>query len=165
MEPVAIAGKLLGMLRKPAVKLWRRFRYGSRASLELSWEHSPIVKLYERNPTWRALELTVIASKDEEFVIAEGTIEVRESGTKKWEILSPLADYITLPVDVPKNRPWKERLSAGTLAKTLRNRNPAVDAVEIRVTLKRLPSRERRNRPARTYNCGVGTRRMVVNLS
>lgn len=128
-------GKTASFLGPYISKLWRKRRYRARASLALSWENMPIFFPGRPSLRWRAIMLTVVASKDEEFIIVEGDVQARSSGEKRWTTCAPLQELLQLPVEVAKNRTWSGRINGGALAASLSAHLQEAQRVEMRVQL------------------------------
>ena len=134
MDPLTYL-KAAGAIYPYAKKRWRRFRYGTRAELEVDWQGLPILFVDDpQRPCWRSLRLSVTAPKDEEFVIASGMVQVRPIGTRKWRDAFELTALLSLPVAVEKNREWKQSLPGESVTKKLPV-GVGAESFEIRVTL------------------------------
>ena len=133
MEIDSLAGKAVGWLLTSGRSMWRRFRYGSRLSLALSWERPLIWALGERTQRWRAIELHITASKDEEFVLAKGHLEARKVGSWKWKSVENLENLLHLPIQVEKNRQSKKTIAGSSIATRLEGIFAQDEQVEIRI--------------------------------
>ena len=133
MEIGSLAGKAVGWLLTSGRSMWRRFRYGSRLSLALSWEGPLIYVLGERTKRWRAVELQVTASKDEEFIVAKGLLEGRKAGCGKWTSIESLENLLHLPIQVEKNRQSKVMIAGSSVAAKLEGIFTKDDQIKIRI--------------------------------
>jgi hypothetical protein len=61
----------------------------------------------------------VVASKGEQFVIGTGTIEAQSLADRRWFVAADLSDHLGLPVNVPPNREWTDRIDGLALVKKL----------------------------------------------
>lgn len=132
MEISALAGKAAGWLLTLVRSMWRNFRYGSRLCLSLSWEGPGIYFLGKQIKQWRAIELKITASKDEEFVIAKGSLEGRKFGSSKWKAIDNLEEHIHFPIQVEKNRQSKEQIMGSSIAARLEDMFTKDEQIQIR---------------------------------
>lgn len=132
MEISALAGKAAGWLLTLVRSMWRKFRYGFRLSLSLSWEGPGSYVHGKQIKQWRAIELKITASKDEEFVIAKGSLEGRKMGSSKWKAIDNLEDHIHFPIQVEKNRQTTELVSGSPIAAKLQDIFAKDEQIEIR---------------------------------
>lgn len=96
---------------------WRRWRYGARVDFDLDWKGPPITVLdgspieYERG-----LAVTITASKDDEFQMADGAVEVRPDAVGDWIAAASLDRRLRLPITVDANRTWDHVMYGESLA-------------------------------------------------
>lgn len=131
----SISGALLGTISSWARTLWRRFRFGPQVRIELGWDHLPIFIPGHPSPDWRAIGIIVTASRDEEFVVAGGTVQAKTLDDKQWNDIVDLDRHLQIPFEVPKNRARDFKISGGTLSKEIRRHLGSVVSVELRVVI------------------------------
>ena len=115
-----MAGRALAGLLSSVDKRWQRFRFRSRLSIDLDWKGPLAWFVGDTYCVTRALLLTITASKHEEFVLARGIFEVQPLADRRWLPAAELSEFLTLPVIIPSNREWGERIYGPSLAKGLR---------------------------------------------
>lgn len=115
---------------------WRRWRYGARIDLNLDWKGPPITVLdgspieYERG-----LAVTIIASKDDEFRMADGTVEARPDARGDWTAAVSLDRLLRLPITVDANRTWNHVMYGESIADAIVNAidSGGTEPVELRI--------------------------------
>lgn len=125
---------LAGFIPNPST-LYRKVRYKGRVRLALGWRGAGIYFFDRPNKSWRTLDVIVTASRDENFVLARGSVEVRASGRREWSHAMPLADALQLPITVPQNLEETYRVDGELLAMHIRQILPSVESVSIRVRI------------------------------
>lgn len=126
-------GKLLDVLEF-AAGLWRRFRFGPRIEIDLGWWRPPITTLGTSSTRyWRGISVEVVASKDEEFVVAGGDVEARAASSYRWGPISPLERFLPLPVEVEPNQSWSDEIEGETLAEVVEEALDPSEPVQLRV--------------------------------
>lgn len=75
----------------------------------------------------------VVASKDEEVVVAGGDVEARASPSHRWRPVSPLEPSLSLPVEVKSNRSWSGEIEGETLAEAVEGALEPSGTIQFRV--------------------------------
>lgn len=134
MDPLGILLKGVSSVFPFAKKQWRKIRYGPRVQLSLDWQGLPIITLDRPNPFWRAVKISLIAAKDEEFVIAGGNLEVREVGKRQWLAAADMKSLLQTPIAVEKNREWTQLIAGESIVKHFPP-EASGSSVEVRIIL------------------------------
>lgn len=113
-----------------------RFRHPARVDLDLGWETTPLTFTDQTRKTyWRTISLEIVAGKAEEFVPAEGTVEVRSAGTDDWMMLRPLYCWVSLPEEIGAARAWEDHFSGPSVADALEGVPDSPESLELRVRI------------------------------
>jgi hypothetical protein len=131
MDPTGVIDKLISF----GTAVWRRYRFGARARIDLAWQHVPLVIVPGPNTKWRSIALTVTAAKSEEFVIADGEAEARKGKRGSWSYVAALSELLQLPIVVEANRQWTGHISGSSFAKKLQGQFDASGKANARLTL------------------------------
>jgi hypothetical protein len=102
----------------------------------LDWERLPFFFVDQPIRHSRALLLKVIASRDSEFVVAGGAIEIRAKAKRsKWVKIDLAKGLLKLPLAVPANRAVEKDISGRVLAEHVKHANPSATSARLRVRL------------------------------
>ena len=119
-------------------RLWRSRRFRGRVELALDWDRPKLWVSGMPFESWRALRIRIIAPRDSEFVVADGTLEARPKGARKWRVVSPLENLVRLPVTVPANRDWITLCAGSSILEVLPTDLRSLQHVELRVIVRDL---------------------------
>lgn len=126
-------GKLLDLLPW-GERVWQKLRYPPRIEIGLDWEVAPVTTLAGPLKLYRMVSVEIIASKGEEFVVAEGKIEARATASDDWVRVGTLHLSYELPIDVERNRAWSGQLEGASVAAWIEAAMEPPTPVELRVT-------------------------------
>jgi hypothetical protein len=142
---VSVVGKVIGWI--PTALRRRRFR--AKAEIQMGWDHSPIFVLGDPYFEWRAIRLTVTASKDEEYVVATGWIQARSLEQRTWVDVFDLRNAMGMPFPVAQNRQHSCQVSGSSVACAIRAQLGHLSDAEIRVRIQDHHRQELRSNPIR----------------
>lgn len=119
-------------------RLWRSRRFRGRVELSLDWDRPKLWVSGMPLESWRALRIRIIAPKESEFVVADGTLDARPKGAVKWRTVAKLQDLVGLPVTVPANRDWYTQCASSSIIEVLPTDLRSLQHVELRVIVRDL---------------------------
>jgi hypothetical protein len=129
-----VFGLLLRVV-EPAKSLWQRVRFGARVEIALTWQNPLVWVVGDPIDSTRAVDVRIIASKSEEYVVATGVVEQRLGW--RWRTVGSVEDVFswTLPWAIAQNRADQRTVHGPTIARRLRGDARPDEPVRLRVSV------------------------------